>query len=414
MRTASPSRIAPAIACVVLICTALIVSKTGNHPPSSVGTEPTPGATSPYPSPMVTPTQSSPVPGPPAGSSTLPGMPPVTDARNIYSNDGANALSPTVASLMPLLYVPNSISNNVDVVNPATRQVVAHFPVGGEPQHIVPSYDLKTLYVTSDRGNSLTPINAATAQPGPPIPVTDPYNLYFTPDGKFAIVVAEAFLRLDFREPTSFALIHSLNVPCAGVDHMDFSADGRYLIASCEFGGNLIKVDVAAQSVVASVALPPLGGRLAQPQDVKLSPDGKTFYVADMTAGGVYKIDGDSMTIQGFVPTGKNAHGLYVSRDSQVLYVSDRGEGAVSVISFASQSVVATWRIPGGGSPDMGGVSADGKVLWLSGRYNSEIYGFDTTSGNLIARIGVGNGPHGMCVYPQPGRYSLGHTGILR
>jgi DNA-binding beta-propeller fold protein YncE len=62
----------------------------------------------------------------------------------------------------------------------------------------------------------------------------------------------------------------------------------------------------------------------------------------------------------------------------------------------------------------MGGVSADGKVLWLSGRYNAEVYAFDTEDGHLIKKIKVGKGPHGLCVYPQPGRYSLGHTGVYR
>ena len=84
------------------------------------------------------------------------------------------------------------------------------------------------------------------------------------------------------------------------------------------------------------------------------------------------------------------------------------------MISFATRKVVDTWRIPGGGTPDMGGVSANGKVLWLSGRYNAVVYAFDTGTGKLLARIPVGNGPHGLCVYPQPGRYSLGHTGVFR
>jgi streptogramin lyase len=83
-------------------------------------------------------------------------------------------------------------------------------------------------------------------------------------------------------------------------------------------------------------------------------------------------------------------------------------------VSFTSRKVVATWRLPGGGSPDMGGVSADGKLLWLAGRYHDEVYAIDTRSGQLRARIPVGHGPHGLCVYPQPGRYSLGHTGVFR
>jgi YVTN family beta-propeller protein len=150
------------------------------------------------------------------------------------------------------------------------------------------------------------------------------------------------------------------------------------------------------------------------PQDVKLSPDGRTFYVADMASNGVWLIDARTMSKIGFEKTGAGAHGLYPSRDSKTLYVSNRGEGTISLISFATRRPIGKWRIPGGGSPDMGGVSADGKVLWLSGRYNAEVYAIDTTTGHLIRRIKVGTGPHGLCVWPQPGRYSIGHTGILR
>ena len=94
--------------------------------------------------------------------------------------------------------------------------------------------------------------------------------------------------------------------------------------------------------------------------------------------------------------------------------MSNRDEGTISLIDVRTRQVSTKWTIPGGGSPDMGGVSADGKVLWLSGRYHAEVYAFDTTDGHLLARIPVGKGPHGLCVYPQPGRYSLGHTGMMR
>jgi YVTN family beta-propeller protein len=150
------------------------------------------------------------------------------------------------------------------------------------------------------------------------------------------------------------------------------------------------------------------------PQDVKLSPDGKVFYVADMHANGVYVIDGEALKVLDFLPTGRGTHGLYASRDSKTLYVSNRGEGSVSLIEFKKRRIVEKWVLPRGGSPDMGGVSADGKVLWLSGRYHREVYAIDTDTGKLLARIPVGRGPHGLCVYPQPGRYSLGHTGVFR
>ena len=337
-------------------------------------------------------------------------MPPVLNPLDIYAADHVGELSPVVAKDPPRVYVPNTESNTVDVIDPATYKIIDHFRVGRLPQHVTPSYDLKSLWVLNDKGNSLTLINPRTAKPVKTIRVIDPYNMYYTPDGKFAIVVAEQRRRLNFLNPATMTLTHSLDVPCKGVDHMDFSADGRYLIASCEFGRALVKVDVEQQKVLGRLALPEAG----EPQDVKLSPDGKVFYVADMEANGVHLVDGDAFRIEGFIPTGKGAHGLYVSRDSRYLYVSNRGEGSISVIDLATRKVAEKWELPGGGSPDMGGVSADGKVLWLSGRYNSEVYAIDTANGKLLARIAVGHGPHGLCVYPQPGRYSLGHTGIFR
>ena len=338
------------------------------------------------------------------------GVPPSLNPHDIYAADRAGRLAPAVRAYPARVYVPNSESNTVSVIDPHTYKVIDEFPVGALPQHVTPSYDLKTLWVDNDEGNSLTPIDPATGHPGKPVPVTDPYNLYFTPDGRHAIVVAERLQRLDFRNPHSMRLQRRLPVPCPGVDHMDFTADGRYLLASCEFGAKLIRVNASSERVVGQVHLQPG----ARPQDVKLSPDGRVFYVADMAFGGVWLIDAHSYHRVGFIFTGAGAHGLYVSRDSRFLYVSNRDEGSVSVISFARRRVVHKWRIPGGGSPDMGGVSADGRVLWLSGRYNAEVYAISTRNGKLLARIPVGSGPHGLCVYPQPGRYSLGHTGIFR
>src|SRR5207244_11324166 len=129
-----------------------------------------------------------------------------------------------------LIYVPNSDSNSVDVIDTKTMKVVNHFPVGQQPQHVVPSWDLKTLYATDDMSNDLVPIDPATGKPGNRIPVEDPNNLYFTPDGRYAIVVAERMQRLDFRDPHTMAIKNPLRADCNGVDHIDFPADGTYLL----------------------------------------------------------------------------------------------------------------------------------------------------------------------------------------
>jgi YVTN family beta-propeller protein len=335
-----------------------------------------------------------------------------TRSANIYSADAPGDLSPVVRQDPALVYVPNSLSNTVTVISQRTLKVIATFPTGALPQHVTPSYDLKTLYVDNDVGNSLTPIDPRTGTPGTPIPVEDPYNLYFTPNGRYAIVVAERLQRLDFRDPHTMRLINTLPVPmCGGVDHMDFSADGRFAYASCEFAGRMIEIDLHSLRVIHTLAL---GNGSTSPQDVKLSPDGRTLYTADMASGGLWEINPYTFRVIGFLHTGAGAHGLYPSRNASVMYVSNRMAGTISSVSFKTRRVVATWQIPLPASPDMGGVSADGNTLWLSGRYNAEVYAIDTHTGRLRARIQVGQGPHGLCVWPQPGTYSLGHTGIMR
>ena len=337
-------------------------------------------------------------------------MPPLVDAHDVYAGNRPGNLNATVKGYPDRIYVPNSGSDTVDVIDPHTFKIIDHFAVGREPQHVVPSYDLKTLWVANDLGDTLTHIDPATGHKLETIKIADPYNMYYTPDGKYAIVVAERLKRLDFRDAATMKLVESVPVPCSGVDHMDFSIDGRYLITSCEFSGDLIKVDVATRKILGKLHLKDK----AMPQDVRLSPDGSVFYTADMMDDGVFVIDGNTLKNIGFIPTGKGAHGLYFSRDSKFMYVSNRGEGTISLIDVQTRAVAKKWKIPGSASPDMGGVSADGKVLWLSGRYNAEVYAIDTTDGHLLARIPVGKGPHGLCVFPQPGRYSLGHTGNMR
>jgi YVTN family beta-propeller protein len=351
-------------------------------------------------------------------------MPPVVDPNNLYSEIRSDKLSPAVSNALPRVYVPNRQGNDVSVIDPVTMKVVDRFPVGVNPQHVVPSWDLKTLWVTNNAegrtDGSLTPIDPATGKPGKTIAVDDPYNMYFSPDGKSAIVVAEALKRLDFRDPQTMAMQFSIAVPqCKGINHADFTTDGRVAIFTCEFQGSLAKIDLVGRKVLGYLKL----SRGGMPQDVRVSPDGKVFFVADMKAGGVFVVDGATFTEIGFIKTGIGTHGLYPSRDGTKLYVANRGsahvfgpprgKGSVSVIDFNTRQVVATWTIPGGGSPDMGNVSVDGKVLWLSGRFDNVVYAIDTTSGE-VRSIPVGKEPHGLTVWPQPGRYSLGHTGNMR
>src|SRR5271165_73599 len=358
---------------------------------------------------------------PPANMS----MPAPVDPKNVYAGAGAGMFSPAVAGHLSRVYSPNLITGKVDVIDPATFTVIESLDAVPSPQHIVPSWDLQTLWVSGDisyRGGhaDVMPIDPKTGKLGNAIDVPDSYNLYFTPDGKSAIMVAEAMRRLEFRDPRTMALQGYISTPkCAGINHADFSPDGSYAIFTCEFNNALAKIDLVHHALVETLPLTP--GHM--PQDIRVAPDGKIFFVADMLGDGVVVIDGDSFGQVSFIRTGVGAHGLYPSRDGTMLYVANRGthnlagqkngRGSVSVVDFATREVVANWTIPGGGSPDMGNLSADGKWLWLSGRYDGVIYAFNTDDGS-VKTIPVGGMPHGLTVWPQPGRYSLGHTGNMR
>ncbi|MDE2445806.1 MAG: YncE family protein [Alphaproteobacteria bacterium] len=348
-----------------------------------------------------------------------------TDTTNVYAQTGASNLNFDLVNTLPRVYVPNHSSNTVTVINSTTKQVVTTLKVGRGPQHVIPSWDLKTLWVANnaDRSTkgSMTQIDPWTGKAGQQIKVDDPYNMYFTPDGKSAIIVDEAYRQLDFRDPQTMALQSILPLPeCQGVNHADFAADNSYAIFTCEFGGGaLAKVDIANKKLLGILKFSKKG----IPQDIRLSADGKVFYVADMLNNGVFTIDGDKFVETGFFETGVGAHGFTVSRDGKKLFISNRGsnnllsgprgKGSISVLDFATGKIVANWPIPGGGSPDMGNVTADGKTLWLAGRFDHVVYAIDTTTGQ-VTKVPVQLEPHGLTVWPQPGRYSQGHTGNMR
>ena len=393
----------------------------GNDSPTTSGSPPYGPAPVPTTVGAPTPTVAT------TGIAAVPGvMPAVVDPGNVYGSAGANMFSPTVANHRALVYVPSPLqggSGTVDVIDQSTMAVVDRFTAGSIAQHVVPSWDLKTLYVNASAANQLVPIDPVTGKPGTPIRVERPYNLYFLPDGTRALVQNEQNNRLDYYDPTTWKLLRSVPSTCRGNNHADWSADGTYFLVTCEFSGEMLKVDSASGDVIGKLKL----ANGAMPQDVRLVPDGSRFYVADMMADAVWVLDGPSFKVTGKIATDTGAHGIYPSRDGRFMYVANRGrhmgdekrrshpgEGSVSVIDPKTNAVVQRWTIPNGGSPDMGGVSADGAKLWLSGRYDSEVYVFDTASGALLKRIPVRPEPHGLAVWPQPGRYNLGHTGNLR
>ncbi len=343
------------------------------------------------------------VPLPDVQPTSLPTAP-----LNVYANTMSGVVPCPLCELPPRVYVPNSTAGTVDVIDPLTFKIVDHYSVGFIPHHIAPAWDMSALYIDNEGSSNLTVLDIHTGRPVGAVSIPFPYNLYFTPDGTKAIDVVERLQRIEFRDPHTWALLKEVPIPWPGADHLDFSADGSYLMISTEYSGVVAKVDTVNMALVGYVRV---GGL---PIDVRLSPDGSVFYVTNQGRMGVSVIDPIAMKEIQFIPTGRGAHGLQVSRDTKQLYVSNRLDGSFSVIDFATRQVVAKWYIPGGGSPDMMQLSPDGTQLWASGRYNSTVYVMNTGTGGLIAEIRVGSEDHGLTYFPNVGLHSLGHNGVYR
>jgi YVTN family beta-propeller protein len=326
-------------------------------------------------------------------------------AINIWANT-KGSIPESVANLPARVYVPDELGGNVTVIDPTNFQVIDRYGTGKTSHHVAPSPDFSHLYVNNMGSSTLSEIDSRTGKLIRQVPAAVPYNLYFTTDGTKAIVAAEPNNALDFYDPQSWALIRRVPIAGSGVDHLDMSADGRYLLVTTEFDGWVVKVDTVNMRVVAQVRV---GG---QPIDVKAAPDGSVFYVANQTRNGVSVIDPVSMTEIAFIPTGAGAHGLVVSRDTNLLFIANRVAGSISVLDFATNNIVSTWQI--GGSPDMLQVSPDGSQLWASGRFNGEVYVVDTHTGQRAQTIATGIAPHGLTFFPQPGKISIGHNGVYR
>jgi DNA-binding beta-propeller fold protein YncE len=341
------------------------------------------------------------VPTPAAAQVSVPrGLP-----LNVWA-ETTQGFADIVADLPPRVYVPHENGGDIAVIDPLSRTVIDRFAVGPTPHHVTPAHDLSSLYVNVMGGSRLVQLDPHAGRPIRSLPVAVPYNLYFTLDGRLAIVAAEPNNRLDFYDPGSWRAVARLPIPASGVDHLDLSAEGSYLLVSGEFGGQVVKVDLNRLAVAGVLRV---GGL---PIDIKLAPAGDVFYVANQGRHGVSIVDPEAMVEVGFLPTGRGAHGMAISRDTRSLYVSNRLAGSISVVDFESRGIAETWPI--GGSPDMLQVSPDGTELWASGRSHGVVYVVATATGELLDRIRTGSAPHGLTYFPQPGRISLGHNGVYR
>jgi YVTN family beta-propeller protein len=365
-------------------------------------------------SPAIASRLPSPSSSPATSAESLPQEPSPTPIGGVYAATTSGEIDPSLADVPERVYVPNELSGDVTVIDPATFEVVGHFATGAYPEHVTPDWDLQRLLVSNMNGGTLSVIDPATAKEVDTIRLAIfPYAVYFTLDGEKAIVVTDYISPsliedngVHFYNRETWELLKFVKVPWPGADDLDLSADGSYLMISAEYAGFVAKVDTGQMALTGSVEVGSL------PRDVRLAPDGRSFFVANEGLDGVQVIDPEAMVVTTLIPTGDGAHGIEFSRDTSRMFVANRAAGTISVIDLASLKVVATWAV--GGSPDEMSLSPDGSQVWASNRYHASVSIIDTVTGKVIANIPVGASPHGLTYWPQPGRMSVGQNGNMR
>ncbi|MEU8800344.1 hypothetical protein [Spirillospora sp. NPDC048819] len=340
-------------------------------------------------------------PEPPDGGDGVPVAP---AGGRVYAATGPGMIAPYARGMPPRLYVAHG--RYIDVIDPDTLRTVGRLRTGATAARLVPSWDLRRLWATDRAHGTLVPVGPFGAGRGRPVTVAGSTGLYFTPDGRNALVLARRPRRVDVRDPDTMRRRASVPMPCTA-GHADFTPDGSSLVTTCTSAGALARVDLAGRRVSGTIRLPE-GSR---PGDLRLSPDGALFYVADSVKGGVWLVDAERFAVMGFVRTAPGARGLSIGRNARHLFVV--GGGILAVVDFGTRRVTARWPLPGGGSPIPGGVSSDGTALWLADPAGL-VYAVSTRTGAVVRKVRVGGRPAGLSVHPQPGRYSLGGTGLYR
>jgi YVTN family beta-propeller protein len=298
----------------------------------------------------------------------------------------------------PLAMVLNSGGGTISEIDMTTRRVLREVPALREPSHWALSPDRSKLLVSDASGNAIFFLDPATGKELGHKLIPDPYQLWFTPDGKYLTVTALRLNHVDIYQADTLAPVKRFK-PGSMPSHLAYTPDSRFVFVSLQGSNALACFDLhnMTQHWHALVGKTPAGvlwhkGRLL---------------VGIMGADYVAVVDPANGRIIRRVKTARGAHNLFVTPDEKHIYVTNRVAGSLSVLDAASLDVVKTIRMPGG--PDDLCFAPDGK-LWISLRFAAAVGVHDPVTG-ATERISVGRSPHGIFISTlltdQPARKAM-------
>jgi YVTN family beta-propeller protein len=285
--------------------------------------------------------------------------------------------------------VLNSDDDSLSVIDGDTYKETSRVHIGRAPHHLMVTPDRRSLIIAMSEGNQLVFIDRATGTIARKIEISDPYQIGFSPDGKWFVSNSLRLNRIDIYDAKTYQLKYRLPAPTMP-SHIGFSPDSTTVYVSLQGTDRLIAIRLATGKVLWNA---PVG---RQPAGVWMRKSGKIL-VAIMGSDYIAEIDPQDGHMLRRIKTGSGAHNFQISPDRRTLYVTDRVAGTVSVLDNDTLAVTGTLQAPGG--PDDMVMSRDGKELWVTGRWHEWVDVINIASGKLKACIPVGRSPHGIFLY---------------
>ena len=220
------------------------------------------------------------------------------------------------------------------------------------------------------------------------IPVSDPYQLGFSPDGKYLVVNALARAQVDVYAAGSYRLVKRFALKSMP-SHLAYAPDGGTVYVSLQGTGRLAAIDLRRMEVLwtTEVGEAPAG---------VMWLNGRVL-VANMGSDNIAVVNPAGGAVERRIRTGKGAHQLFLGPDGKHLYVNNRLDAnSVTVLDPATLAVQRSYRLPGG--PDDIAFAPDGH-LWFTLRFANKVAVLDPATGQYDT-IEVGRSPHGIFINP--------------
>ena len=304
---------------------------------------------------------------------------------------GVAALIGAVApALADSVLVLNSGDTNYSVVSRSRRVETGQLPIGREPHHLIRSADGSKVMLASTVTNELLVLDARTGERRDLIRnVVDPYQLGFSPDGKWFVTAAYRLDHVDIYSASDFKLVKRIFIESLP-SHLAFDKDSKTVFVTIQQTGRLIAIDLETHTMKWNVAVG------ADPAGVVMLPDDRRLLVALTGGVGLVVVDPQDGRSIGHLNTGRGAHNFWPQGDGRHYFLTNRLDGTISRIDTREMRVTDQIRVPGG--PDCIDITPDGKELWVTQRFLRRVAVVDLATMKMVASIPVGKSPHGVFI----------------